>query len=449
MNNIATIKDYMRKPEPTEYPMLLSDIQKKQNIQFWELHKGTTQVTNRKEILFPFILKELQDQNVSYKGYTHPELVEKIYNDLEQFSILTKPLADPNVEGIHVNAWNDVRIQTRDGRSCKIEHFSSPQHAQDIVRRLLNASNIIIDSAVPIADGSLNDNTRISTFFPPIINASVGVSSYIRKLQNQTMTTKQYIDSGFATEKMLDLLAACLRYGASIILAGKVNTGKTTVQQYILSRMPEDWEVITIEGGAREINLVKQDTDGNITNNIIHALARPHENEKYNIDQEKLVVGCLRMNPDGMAVAEMRDVEAHAAQEAALTGNSIITTLHAGNVQQAHGRVASLCRKRYSVDYQNAIFNACNAFPVVVLIRRGEDHVRRIMEISEVIVNGINIEYRTLWKFKTISTVKTADGTVIKGEHIQVNDISENLIEKIYGISDDELEELRKKEDVG
>ena len=48
-------------------------------------------------------------------------------------------------------------------KSSKLkEHFYSPQHAVDIVKRLLHQSNVIIDKATPMAQGHLGNNIRIT-----------------------------------------------------------------------------------------------------------------------------------------------------------------------------------------------------------------------------------------------------------------------------------------------
>ena len=47
------------------------------------------------------------------------------------------------------------------------------------------------------------------------------------------------------------------------------------------------------------------------------------------------MVATLRLAPDVISVAEMRDTEAYAAQEASLTGHTVVITLHAGSPRQA------------------------------------------------------------------------------------------------------------------
>ena len=69
---------------------------------------------------------------------------------MAEYSILTKHLADPDLEEININGWDDVALTHLDGRIEKAEeHFFSPQHAIDVVKKLLHHSGMIIDNAAP------------------------------------------------------------------------------------------------------------------------------------------------------------------------------------------------------------------------------------------------------------------------------------------------------------
>ena len=72
---------------------------------------------------------------------------------------------------------------------------------------------------------------------------------------------------------------------------------------------------------------------------MVHTLSRPSENQAYNITQENLVVAALRFDPDIVVVGEIRDAEANSAVEASLTGHTVVTTVHSGPAEAAHGRI--------------------------------------------------------------------------------------------------------------
>ena len=62
---------------------------------------------------------------------------------------------------VNINAYNDIEVIESSGRSIKIsDKFSSPQHAIDVIRRMLNACGMVIDDTMPSIVGFL-DKTSV------------------------------------------------------------------------------------------------------------------------------------------------------------------------------------------------------------------------------------------------------------------------------------------------
>ena len=148
----------------------------------------------------------------------------------------------------------------------------------------------------------------------------------------QNMQKEDFVKGGTATGPMLDFLAACLRYGVSVCVAGATGSGKTTVAGWLLTTIPDNKRIFTIENGSRELDLVRE-KDGRVCNSVIHTITRESENAKQNIDQDMLLDMALRYHPDIICVGEMRSAEAYAAQEAARTGHGVLTTIHSNSSQ--------------------------------------------------------------------------------------------------------------------
>ncbi|HAN20486.1 MAG: hypothetical protein A2Y15_04365 [Clostridiales bacterium GWF2_36_10] len=118
-----------------------------QPIDFWTLLTLTqehisenyaAELTDKDKLsqLKSYIEKYLRDMNYTVEGSTQNELVDKIFCEMAQYSILTKYLGSPNLEEININSWNDIALTYLDGSIIKIkEHFNSPQHAVDIIKR--------------------------------------------------------------------------------------------------------------------------------------------------------------------------------------------------------------------------------------------------------------------------------------------------------------------------
>lgn len=113
------------------------------------------------------------------------------------------------------------------------------------------------------------------------------------------------------------------------------------------------------------------------------------------------MVASLRFNPDIVCVGEMRDTECYAAVEAAMTGHTVVSTVHSGSGEAAHMRIALLCQKKFPIDFHVSMMQAGQAFPVVVYCGRLEDNTRRVMDISECSVEYADgrRQYRSLYGF--------------------------------------------------
>ena len=349
-----------------------------------------------------YIEKYLHDSGFEVEGMTFRELADKLYSEMAEYSVLTKYLGRDEIEEININGWDDIAVTYTDGHIEKAkEHFYNPQHAVDVVKRLLHHSGMIIDNATPMSQGHLPGNTRITALKEPLVDDDRGISVSIRLLHPSRVDMKALVKGGNATQKMIDFLCMCLRYGISFVVAGATSSGKTTLLNALLTSIPDNKRIFTIESGSRELSLVKV-KDGKVVNNVVHTLSRPSDNPAYDITQEDLVVASLRFNPDIVVVGEMRDTEAYSAVEASLTGHTVVSTIHASAADAAHMRLGLLCQKRFPINFATSLMQAGQAFPLVVYAHKLEDNSRKIMDISEcVITPSGEREYHTLFRFRS------------------------------------------------
>lgn len=380
-----------------------------------------------------YIEQYLIDNGYSVDGMTDNQVVDRFYSEMAEYSVLTKYLDDPEIEELNINGWDDIAITYTDGRIEKAtEHFFSPQHATDVVKRLLLHSGMIIDNATPTAQGHLPGNKRITALKEPIVDGDRGISASIRMLHPQRVDRDNLLRTGALTEEMLLFLETCLRYGVSFVIAGRTSSGKTTLLNSLLGSIPDGKRIYTIESGARELSLVKRDNYGNIVNNVVHTLSRPSDNPAYNVTQESLVRASLRFTPDVICIGEMRDSEAHDAVEASSTDHTVVTTVHGAGGRFAHMRIAFLCQRKFQIDIHTTIQQAALAFPVVVFAHRLEDNSRRVMDISECVVSDDGtLDYRCLYRYHI--TGNTCDDGVfrIHGAFEKINTLSDNLCVKL------------------
>lgn len=395
-----------------------------------------------------YIEKYLRDTGYAAEGLDADELTNRLYREMAEYSILTPHLAAPDLEEINVNSWDDIALSNRDGKIFKLdEHFHSPQHAVDIVKRLLHHSGMIIDNATPVAQGHLPGNTRVTALKEPVVDKDIGIACSIRLLRPNTINRDKLLESEFATPEMIAFLEMCIRFGVSVVISGATSSGKTTLLNVLLQSIPNYKRIFSIESGSRELSAVRHEK-GRIINNVVHTLSRPSDNPAYDISQEDLVVLSLRFNPDIVVVGEMRDTEAYSAVEASLTGHTVLSTVHSGAGDAAHMRIALLCQKRFPIDFNTSLVQAGQAFPIVVYTHQLENNVRKIMDISEceILPTGER-RYSSLYRFNILKNTIKNGQTVIDGEFVKSCLISESLMRKLvqYGVTQDELQCFTRK----
>jgi len=381
-----------------------------------------------KEQIKRYISKYLMDYRITVKGMTVEQLIDTLYTEMAEFSFLTKYIFGTGIEEIDINAWNDIEVQYSNGETVKLEeHFDSPEHAVNVVRRMLHVSGMVLDNASPAILGHLSKNIRIAVLKTPLVDEDVGVAASIRIVNPQSMKKSDFVCSGAATDEMLDFLSECLRYGISMCVAGATSSGKTTLAGWLLTTIPDSKRIFTIENGSRELALVRK-KDGKIVNSVVHTLTRSSENEKQNIDQDILLDMALRFNPEIICVGEMRSSEAYTAQESARTGHTVLTTIHSNSCEATWRRMVTLCKRKYDIADDMLMSLVTEAFPIVVFTKQLENKQRKLMEIMEceILPDGER-NFRSLFRFSITENRIDGDNFIINGSHQKENTISQSL----------------------
>ncbi len=373
-------------------------------------------------------------------GLSMQELVDRLYGDMAGFGFLDKYIYNPEIEEINGNSWNDIELVTVQGVEKIDEHFATPQRAVDTIRKMARLGGLILDNTSPAVDSYLTRGIRISAMIPPLVDMDVGAVFSLRRQRMARVSANQLVQWGTATVEMLDFLAVCANHGISMGFAGKTGSGKTTDISFVLGSINHDQRIFTIEE-TRELDLVEYDQDGKVTNRVIHTRTRSSGIEEADFDANDLLRKALRFHPDVIVPAEMRGAEAMIAQEAARTGHTVITSLHANSARMAYKRILSMCQMSDTkISTQILLSMIVEAFPIMVFKKQLPDGSRRIMEIIEATgVQDSEVQATTLYRF-----VVNPDGT---GQHVTLGGISKLLAENLLenGVSPERMHQYRTR----
>ena len=163
MNNLNDIFFAQITNEGLTYDQILEDVQR----YFAEHHASTiaeageANAERATAVLKELMVQYLVKRKYAIDGLNTEELCAKLYEDMAGFSFLKKWIYKPGVEEVNINAYNDIEIIESSGRSVKIpDKFSSPQHAIDVIRRMLVSCGMVIDDTMPSVIGFLDKNIR-------------------------------------------------------------------------------------------------------------------------------------------------------------------------------------------------------------------------------------------------------------------------------------------------
>lgn len=386
---------------------------------------------DNRELLKSYIENYVEREQIAVEGMEVEELVELLYGEMTGYSFLSKYLYRDDVEEININQWNDVKITYSNGDllPCK-ELFNSPEHATDVIRRMLQKSGMVFDHAQPIVVGHLSKKIRITVMGEGVVDRDRGLAASIRIVNPKKLQLEDFVEKGTGTKEMLVMLALFFSYGVSMCITGATSSGKTTLMSFILSKLPYWKRLVTIEQNVREFDLTIKDEFGKILNNVIHLCTRFSDDPKQNIDLVKLLETALTINPDNIAIAEMKSIEAYLAIMAANTGHGVITTIHANSCLETYYRMASLSKQKHNTDDASIMELATKGFTIVVFQKKLEDNSRRIMEITECEgMEGNRPKLRTLWRYKI--TAYNYENGKITGHYEKVNNPSETLLQRL------------------
>lgn len=395
------------------------------------------------EELFASYVRKFLDENSLYSSpLTQEQLLKKLLDEMLRYSFLTQYLTCDDVEEVNINSWEDVKITYASGEVLPAaEHFRSPGHAVDVVRRMLRESNMIWDNAQCIQVGHLAGNIRITATGFDVVDAEKVLSVSIRKVNPKQLQKQDFLDTETATEEMLDFLQQLYIHDVSLCLTGATGSGKTTLLAWVLSHVPYHKRLITLEQGTREFDCTVRDASGKILNSVVHFSTRYSDDAKQNISQVKLLETVMTMNPDYIAVGESKGEEAMQTISAANTGHSVITTTHANSAEATYFRFVSLCKLQYpGMDEKLLTTLAVQAFPIVAFVKKLEDNTRRILQINEAVMSEDGkIAFRPLYRYVIVrNTVKNGQ-PFVDGFFEKVNVPSARLKEQLIssGLQDE------------
>lgn len=285
-------------------------------------------------------------------------------------------LRDPEITEIMVNAWDRIYVE-RFGHIHAVDAaFMDETHLRRVIDKIVSRIGRRVDESSPMVDARLPDGSRVNAVVPPI--ALDGAALTVRKFAADPFTVEDLISFGTMSERVADLLRACVQGRLDILISGGTGTGKTTLLNVVSSFLPSDERIITIEDSA-ELRLAQE--------HVLRLEYRPPNVEgKGEVTIRDLVRNALRMRPDRIVVGEVRDGAALDMLQAMNTGHDgSLTTVHANSPRDSVARLETMVLMAgMDLPMRAVREQIASAVDIIVQLSRLRDGSRRITHITEV-----------------------------------------------------------------
>ncbi|MCX9084273.1 MAG: type II/IV secretion system ATPase subunit [Candidatus Methanoperedens sp.] len=297
------------------------------------------------------------------------------------FGILEDVLSDERVSDVYVNSPADINPihVVVEGEECSSNIYLSQDDIDSMITRLRAISGRPFGEANPVLDMDLPEfKTRVSVIGDPL--SSGGLAYAFRKHARNPWTLPKLINTGSITPLAAGLLSFLMDGQSSILVAGGVGSGKTSLLSALLLEIPQKYRILTIEDTPElpieQLQRLGCKIQAMNTKSAIGGTG-------IEVNPETALRAALRMGNATLVLGEVRGPEVkvlYEAMQVGASGNSVIGTIHGASTRAVYERIVN------SLGVPAASFRATDAVVVAqnVRISGTMKKKKRVVEIAEV-----------------------------------------------------------------
>ncbi len=301
-------------------------------------------------------------------------IAQEVLDSLFGLGRLQALIEDERIENIDVNGYDTVWVTREDGSKMLCPPVAS--NDDELISIIQNAAARLghaerrFDTAHPELDLRLPDGSRLSALMSvtrhPVLS--------IRRHRFIGMTLDDLVERGTLNEGLASFLSAAVRARKNLIIAGAMNSGKTTLMRALCNEISPRERIVTIEQ-AFELGL---DTMPNRYPDLIAMEARQANAEGAGeITVSRLVRRSLRMNADRVIVGEVLGDEIIPMLNAMSQGRSgSMCTIHADSSEGVFRRISSYAiqaQERLPIEASNLLIAGAIHFVVFLDVSLDSD----------------------------------------------------------------------------
>lgn len=314
-----------------------------------------------------------------------PEEINTLSDILAKYTtglgILEDVLSDERVTDVYVNApadINPIHIVV-DGEECLSNIYLSQDDIDSMITRFRAISGRPFGEANPVLDMDLAEfKTRVSVIGDPL--AAGGLAYAFRKHAKNPWTLPKLINMGYLTPLAAGLLSFLIDGQSSLLVAGGVGSGKTSLLSAMLLEIPQKYRILTIEDTPELPIETLQRLGWKIQGMHTKSAVAGSDAE---INPEMALRAALRMGNATLVLGEVRGTEVkvlYEAMQVGTAGNSVIGTIHGASTRAVFERIVN------SLGVPAVSFRATDAVVVCQNVRISGTmrKKKRVVQIAEV-----------------------------------------------------------------
>ena len=310
----------------------------------------------------------LRSTSATNDGESHDSSESRPYGELQPL------LDDPTIEEIWINSPQRIFI-ARQGRSELTNVILSAEQVRSIMDRILLWSGRRIDLSQPFVDARLPDGSRLHIAIPDITADHWAINIRKHLMRGKSLHDLQAL--GVMDEAIEALLLQAVEEKRNILVSGATQAGKTTLLNALVSAIPRDERVITIEEvfelRPRLPDCVAMQTKGANLDGI------------GEISIRRLIKEALRMRPSRIVIGEVREAESLDLLIALNSGVPGMATLHANSASEALRKLQTLpLLAGENITQEFLTPTVARAVDLVVHVGFDAEGKRRILQVSAV-----------------------------------------------------------------
>jgi len=213
--------------------------------------------------------------------------------------------------------------------------FKEETELDSFIIRMAYLSRKNISIASPMLDASLPDGSRIQLTYGNEVTRR-GSTFTIRRFRVDPLTISDLIAFKTISPEMAAYLWYIIENRASVLVAGGVASGKTTMLNCLSMFIKPEMKIVSVED-TQELNLPHE----NWIPSVVRLGFGREDKRSGTITLFDLLKAAVRQRPDYIIVGEVRGEEAYTLFQAMATGHLGMCTLHAESVEAVINRLES------------------------------------------------------------------------------------------------------------